>query len=187
MSDNVPRPDDLARRDRIIFRSMFGGGILFLIGAIVFVPIVVIDVLRHVRTMTWPTTSATITESRLENTKRFAGRRGQRTYYKTHVRYTYVVNGTTYTGDRITVSGSKGSPDRDVARKTIRPYPAGRTVTAYYDPSGASYALLKPGLDHGSVFIIMLAAIFLVFGIGLTLTGRIMLKRMEPAGGRRSA
>ncbi|MCP4642013.1 MAG: DUF3592 domain-containing protein [bacterium] len=96
----------------------------------------------------WPTVTARITRSEMEESEK-ARKRNNRTvydrYYKAKIGYEYTVDGQTYTSDRIAVIGAGASKVRRSAETKIQRYPVGKEVNAYYNPEKPSYAILEPG------------------------------------------
>lgn len=97
--------------------------------------------------------------------------------YCLEVRYEYVVNQITYSGDRVSYS-SENSCDSWSA-DSDEDYPEGENVTVYYDPSNPNESVLETGLSAISPFmccfiIFPLIGIFLLFAASKTTLDVIM-------------
>jgi len=120
------------------------------------------------RSAQWPTTSGTITVSRVRFLprgpepfgRRFAG-------YLGDVQYRYQVGTTEYAGARLSferahLASAEGWQD------AISPYPVGKTVTVYYDPGNPASAVLEPGMVGELVLLYKMDLFFIAaFAAGL--------------------
>ena len=92
------------------------------------------------RSATWPKADATIVDSLVRD-------RGSQTQKRfcPYVIYRYMVDGVLYdsTSVRLDSDLSQCSADRQWANDIIRPYRAGRTLPAFYDPARPSTAILE--------------------------------------------
>jgi hypothetical protein len=93
--------------------------------------------LRARASRSWPRTGGRITESTLDREVRH----GRSDSYMPRVRYEYTVGERTYGGSQLNFWGSVGG-SRAVAERTTARYPAGATVTVYYNPQDPSEAVL---------------------------------------------
>ncbi len=96
----------------------------------------------------WPTVSGTISSGRVQS-----HRRDGRTEYMPQVQYSYQVGNRTFTGTRITVSDVY-QRNRGSAEDILRKFPAGATVTVYYDPDDPAMAVLEQGMP-GNVKVLL--------------------------------
>lgn len=76
------------------------------------------------------------------------------------IRYSYKVDGNTYTGNRFTLENGEPAV-RQVARR-LDAYPEGHTVTVYYNPDNPSQAVLEPGVSTNAVMVTSMAYLFFV-------------------------
>jgi len=107
----------------------------------------------------WPVVSGRITEKAVgSSTTTGASRPGR--YFEPQVKYTYSVEGKTYTGQRI--GPATAAYDEDKAKRVVSELPD--TVEVHYNPRDPSDAYLQPS-SYG------LAAIALVTGIVCLLIG----------------
>ena len=132
-------------------------GVFFLIGLGI--------VLSGVRTYTrsnqisnWLTTAGTIKISEVRRSG------GTKIEFHDHIVYEYTVLGTTYTSNTVTVANlmgitDKGSPE---AQAKVKKFPAGSSVTVYYNPEDPHRSVIQKGGDS-SLFI--LGSIFIAFAI----------------------
>lgn len=110
----------------------------------------------------WQSTSGQILSPR-KRTVHYANgaRHGGGTYEAevSDVNYSYTVDGTEYTGERISygVGGAHGS-----SKKAHAKFPPGSTVKVYYNPSDPSEAVLEPGGQLGNLGCIVVALLFML-------------------------
>ena len=114
----------------------------------------------------WPSTTGRVVEAYLDEYQHKPHYRRSETRYHPVVRYTYVVDGVSYTGDRITVN-DPGSSLR---------YTEGDEVTVYYNPDRPERAVLEVGMSNGSTVAFVFAGL-LVLGTGLLF---LLLSRWSP-------
>ncbi|PAP75689.1 DUF3592 domain-containing protein [Rubrivirga marina] len=97
------------------------------------------------------------------------------------VRYTYAVDGRTYTADRVHF-GEKNAADgdrgRDRAQAEADRYPTGTPVTVYVDPADPTDAVLEPG-RQSTPWMIGVGGIAFLGGIALVGLG-IRARRVGP-------
>ena len=79
--------------------------------------------------------------------------------YLAKVRYSYSVDGTPYTGGKVSFSQYGGRQEH--SRQIVQQYPVGKAVDVYYDPEKPETAVLEPGVTNSS---------YLILGIGLLST-----------------
>jgi hypothetical protein len=91
---------------------------------------------RAKESVAWPGATGTITAS---GTKKVMFRSQPR------IAYSYVVNGTSYTGERI--SFAAGVPPKETETVLAR-YPVGKEVTVHFAPEKPSEAVLEPGANR---------------------------------------
>lgn len=93
--------------------------------------------------------------------------------YYFEVRYTYQVDGKTYTGERYSLGGGSNAAGRtynseDEARAAAAAaYQAGDSITVYYDPAAPESAVLQPGAGFGTYAPLILGLFFLLGGVAL--------------------
>ena len=112
----------------------------------------------------WPSTSGTITLSRIEKRAgyRRSGQGSRSTIYIPLIKYSYAVMETQYHGDRIG-NGIYQSITRPSLNHWLKRYPAKSFVTVYYNPEDPADALLEPTSNSNIVGFIV--------GIGITALG----------------
>ena len=64
--------------------------------------------------------------------------------WHSEVRYRYVVQGQSYTGNRLRAFGYNHSSEAE-SLKELAPFPVGKPVKVYYDPAKPSVSVLIPG------------------------------------------
>ena len=123
---------------------------------------------RAKESATWPIVTGTITA---RGTKKVMFRSQPR------IAYSYEVNGTSYTSERI--SFAAGVPPKETDSVLAR-YPEGKSVTVQYAPDKPSEAVLESGVNRNVTaqfrLLIVCFVIIVVVNIGLY-----FLRSMEPA------
>lgn len=82
---------------------------------------------------------------------------------KANVRYSYQVDGVTYTGSLIRFADTTGSME-SLQAELIAPYPVGKEVDVFYDPKNCTTAVLEPGGGLRGYSLVLPPLI--LFGIG---------------------
>jgi hypothetical protein len=113
----------------------------------------------------WPTVQGVIDSSSISTSR---SRRG-RTTYRCKVAYHFVVNGTTWTGDRMDPMGISSS-SRSSAEENLRKYPALGPCTVHYDPADPARNCLELGSTT-------MSWAFLGFGLLMFLGGGVAMAR----------
>ena len=110
----------------------------------------------------WSSVRGEVTESKVETkaerVKRNERWRTEKTYWA-KVRYSYSVEGTPYTGGKVSFGEYGGKQEH--ARQIVKRFPKGKAVDVYYDPEKPEMAVLEPGVTKSS---------YLFLGIGLVST-----------------
>jgi Protein of unknown function (DUF3592) len=119
---------------------------------------------------TWPTAKGKITEAKLWETTDRSG-----LHFETKVRYTFVVDGKTYNGERLKIGG-KSTSDLAEAEADMQRY--GRLdapMEVRYDPSDPSRCTLETGATTGNfIAAVAMGPAFLVGGLVLVGVGVLM-------------
>jgi len=139
----------------------------------------------------WPPADGTISSSSVSQHKSSSK---DSTTYHAEVYYKYSVNGTNYSNNQVTF-GDYGSGSPGHAQKIVNRYPAGKTVTVYYNPATPEESVLEPGvvwfvrvmLGAGIVFALVGVPGLLVVGLRLLLVAFVLgaegVKRTRGSGG----
>jgi hypothetical protein len=111
----------------------------------------------------WPSTPGKVVVSKVRlGRRKITGADGERELANyPYVTYTYDVQGTKYTHDRLSVIPPVG--DHEV-EETLRRYPVGASITVYYDPVRPENAIVErgvAGLGKGIVILLTIAAVFI--------------------------
>jgi hypothetical protein len=127
----------------------------------------------------WPTAKGKITEAKLWETTDRSG-----LHFETKVRYTFVVDGKTYNGDRLKIGG-KSTSDLNEAEADMKRY--GRLdapIEVRYDPSDPSRCTVETGATEGNfIAAVVMGPAFVVGGLVLVGVGVLMTfmaKKKEP-------
>ena len=112
---------------------------------------------------TWPTSTATILESRGVKTRLDSD---DAPSYGVRAKYLYQIQGARYTNDVIRFTLSDGA--REPALQMLRHLPKGRTVPVRYNPNNPQTATLLPGIEKASLIVLAgLAFVTVVCLMGL--------------------
>ena len=112
----------------------------------------------------WKSASGRIAQSGFEVR---SGRRGKQTA-TVSVRYSYEVDGSSYTGNTLSFE-KQDSFHPDTAASLLKPYPSGANCTVYYDPKQPSKSVLIKGARSGNVINCVMGFLFLLLGLGLAI------------------
>jgi len=150
---NSENPHSMINIGKIIF---FGFGILCIIGSLFFANKGYKQFSYGKNSPYWPRTDGEIITSEEKYTSDSRGRG----HYYSEIIFEYVVDGITYTSNKVDFSDFKST-------RFVKEYPRGRRVTVYYNPSNPNIAVLKPGFSSkGHFLFIAFAIFFFLFGIG---------------------
>jgi hypothetical protein len=108
----------------------------------------------------WPSTRGTVIRSYVHEAKTH-GQETKTTAFYPRVIYHYSVLGDRYTADRIAFGGVP-SGSRAGAKKVVDRYPAGTTVTVYYDPNKPSLAVLEAGYGNMAYAVTGMGVLLLI-------------------------
>ncbi len=111
---------------------------------------------ESIASKTWPVVSGTVIESRVRDHHNS----DDSTVYRAVVRYEYMIEGTRYTGNQVSLSDINHMNSKK-AEAVVSRYPVGQTVAVHYDPVSPGRAVLETGVK-GSVWA--------VIGVGCLLT-----------------
>jgi hypothetical protein len=114
----------------------------------------------------WPETRGRIESSRIDvYGAGLPGGKGDTNTYVPHLRYSYSVNGVSFSNDRITLWDSAYSSWRSATQRIPRPGSDG-TIAVYYDPNEPTHAVLSNRLPVGSfALLVLLACVLLMLAV----------------------
>ena len=115
-----------------------------------------------------PASFATVTGTVLDSSMSYHG--GKNPGYNFYARYTYAVNGKSYTSNRVTF-GVWGSSKREWAEAYLSKYPAGRPVTVYFKPNEPSFSVLEPANKQGTLGSLLFTVGFYVVSFWFIFAG----------------
>jgi len=96
----------------------------------------------------WPSTTATITQSEIKKVRKSRRRRGRRRSSwsrELHVQYDYYVQGQSYNNNRVAFGNSVSNALDSIGRpNVVDQYPKGKSVTVYYNPDNPKDSVLEP-------------------------------------------
>jgi len=117
----------------------------------------------------WPSVAGSIESARLGKQLDSTSSTGKRRYlYSAEIRYRYSVNGVSHSGHRISFGDYSTDSPRD-ARRLLRHYPRGKSVTVFYAPDNPGEAVLERSSGVGNIVTLLAAIIFLLGGAGILL------------------
>jgi hypothetical protein len=105
-------------------------------------------------TKSWPITNGTVTSSEVG---------GVMKYYP-FVSYTYSIDSTVYTSDRIS-NMNFNTKNISVVEEFLKKYPLGSEIKVYYNSEDPSKALLEPGITNGNILLIAFGIIVLAIPV----------------------
>lgn len=100
--------------------------------------------------------------------------------YTPQIRYVYYVMGELYQGSRVFI-GPIPSRRRSQAEQIVARYPAGATVTVYYDPNKPADAVLERSAP-GNTAVLILGILFVVITLCLVCPGILLTLTSVPGG-----
>lgn len=153
-----------ATRNRPYSRVALAAGLMVVLGPFLTatgVPAWIMDQ----TSLKWPSVPGQIVHSELVVTKRPKG--GQQvTDYRADIKYDYVVQQTSFRGDRLHFGvEALESGQRTRVDAELRNYPIGKNVLVYYNPRAPAIAVLEPGRGSPA------AALCTLLGLGLFVCG----------------
>lgn len=112
----------------------------------------------------WPSTTATITQSEIKKVRKSRRRRGRRRSSwsrELHVQYDYYVQGQSYNNNRVAFGNSVSNALDSIGRpNVVDQYPKGKSVTVYYNPDNPKDSVLETELPF-SAYIVMVVALIM--------------------------
>ncbi len=122
----------------------------------------------------WPSVQGTVIHSSVTSYKSTSGSGSKKrttTMYKPNITYRYKVAGQKHIGNKVSMSDG-GSSSTSYAKKAMKKYPSGATVSVYYDPVLPADAVLEPGATLVSYVPFWFGLVFAFIG-GMTFLGGI--------------
>ncbi|PYE53165.1 DUF3592 domain-containing protein [Deinococcus yavapaiensis] len=135
-------------------------GLGLLVVALIFTLLLGALTQRGLRSLAWPTTSGTVTDSRVAWSLSDG-----KTRYSARVEYVYTVAGRTYRSSQRTYRSSESS--EAYARDIVARLPKGRRVSVHFDPAAPARAVLEPGTDVFVLGALAVSVVVLLIGAGV--------------------
>lgn len=107
----------------------------------------------------WPSEPGTVISSELITS---GGRKSR--WYHAQVTYTFVVNGQSYTGDKV-VFGDPRSSSMAKQQRAVDRYTPGAHVEVFYNPQQPQEAVLERKTGGGSVSRVVMGALLLIMAV----------------------
>ncbi len=134
-------------------------GILCLLAGLVSGGFLIWSLIRQNAIRKWPVVEGKIIDSRVNVLSGDS--------FEPYVRYSYVVNGQSYTGDKLAPVDYITEDERS-ANKRIEPYMVGNSVTIFYHPEKMSQSVIEPrNSSWYHLFWAFFTAFMLFVGVGL--------------------
>lgn len=110
----------------------------------------------------WNSVKGTILESRIESSSGDSA-----TMFSPSVMYEYTIDDNTYTNNKISVDSAFSCSDINVAQKSVKNFPVGKTAEVFYDSNNPSNSVLITGLSHPirTAICCVLDVVLLLFGL----------------------
>jgi hypothetical protein len=121
------------------------------------------DILRGLRSRSWPTAEGRINDARIQ-AHQSSDEDGTSTTYGAAVHYSYNVSGQEFQSTRRTFTDARTSSSKR-AQRILERYPQGSSVTVYYRPDNPSMSVLEPGVGWFSYIVAIFVLGLFVFGI----------------------
>jgi hypothetical protein len=132
-----------------------------------------LDALEARRMAEWPAVAGRVVVSESATTP-FRGR-AIRYAPAARIAYEYTVSGIAFTSERVGVDTVQVETASEEGQRRLRDYPAGATVTVYYDPANPAVAVLERERPTAG----FVAGLWLI-GLGLAVAGARWLLRKRP-------
>jgi hypothetical protein len=132
------------------------GAIVFAIGVVLYV-VQFRQGLRADASKKWPTASATVLASALEQSPDSKRR------HRAAIAYRYRVGGKDYESSRVFWGGNEGR--RNHMASVVETYPAGAKITVHYDPRNPAEAVIDPAQNPGSRPLVLYAMGLMTLGL----------------------
>lgn len=101
-------------------------------------------------------------ETKAERVKKNDRWQTKRTYWA-QVHYGYSVQGTPYTGGKVSFVEYGGKQEH--ARQIVKRFPKGKAVDVYYNPEKPEMAILEPGVTNFSYLFLGIGLVSIIGGI----------------------
>jgi hypothetical protein len=122
------------------------------------------DIYRGAASKSWPSVKGTVQSSKVKR----IDRAGKPDRFETNIRYTYQVDGRTYSSSRIKF-GERMSTRMEV-EPVVAKYPRGTEVDVFYKPGAPEEAVLETVMSL-NVFALLFSPLILLFGLYLLRSG----------------
>lgn len=139
------------------------GIVIFLIG-LGLVGKIAYDIYRGGSSGSWPSVKGTVQSSKVKRIDRV----GKPHRFETDIRYSYEVDGKSYSGSRIKFGERRGL--RQDIEPIVAKYPRGSEVDVFYKPNAPEEAVLETVMSF-NVLKIFSSPLFLLFGLYLSRSG----------------
>jgi hypothetical protein len=124
--------------------------------------------LEHRRQSSWRTTPGLVTVSELKTLSGVNGKGERNERFFASVQYTYTVDGQQYVGKAVRRFWKQRQDefltDYD-AQRVVKRYPAGESVTVYYNPESPEEAMLQRGVWRGTLALVLLGIAAVAFAV----------------------
>ena len=149
------------------------GGIFFIVGLLIFYFLTIRPLINCQKAKSWEAVQATVLASEVKSHRDSDGD----TTYSVYIRYKYLHNGHTYTGDRYSFMGGSSSGYESKAEK-VRQNPPGKEITIYVDPADPAESIIDRSMKW-ILIIGLFPIIFIVVGAVIMISGFRNLKHRK--------
>lgn len=147
-----------------IVAGLTGGMLTPILFGVYFIIIGGRDIKHSHECLTWPGTDGVIIESGIYERK---DKDNSTWYYSPYIKYSFIVNGKTYTGDRKSYRSEENS-NKKVIEDLLTDYPKGSSIRVFYKPDQPEFSVLERGEPLGN-FAVYLGWFLVFLGIALGL------------------
>ena len=147
-------------------KSLIFGGIFAAIGGTLFYLISYPVITQSIESKSWPTTTATVTESRVNDR---AG--SDDDLYAIQFRTEFSVNGKSFTTNGRYLASEGAASWKGDKYDFVNAHPVGSTIEMYYNPEKPHEATTSPGFQTNYFFMIGFSCLFFFVGIFVIFKG----------------
>lgn len=150
----------------VIVRQDIPGLLVMIVLGLIITIIGFVKLKNAMETNKWPITYGTVTGSVI----------GGAIKYYPSVNYTYMVDSTVYSSNRIS-NMNFSTKNRSVVEDVLKKYPLSSKIKVYYNISDPSKAILEPGVNTGNILLFAFGLLILAIPILCVSLMKLEIKR----------